>query len=118
MRLASENTLEKENIRTAILPHTFENKLKNWVTETEQRAKSYFSEHFSTQQKHKSLIEFYDFYSLLNKENEWSKFNKRLRMSQNYLKQLFENAKDFKEVKKIFEKELGSEFLKLKKHTT
>ena len=114
MRLASENTLEKENIRNAILPHTFENKLKNWVTETELRAKSYFSEHFSTQQKHKNLIEFYDFYSLLDKENDWSKFNNRLRMSQNYLKQLFENAKDFKEVKKIFEKELGSEFLKLK----
>lgn len=114
MRLASENTLEKENIRTAILPHTFENKLKNWVTETEQRAKSYFLKHFSTQQKHKSLIEFYEFYSLLNKENDWSKFNDRLLMSQNYLKQLFESAKDFKEVKNIFEKELGSEFLKLK----
>lgn len=114
MRLASENTLEKENIRTTILPHTFENKLKNWVTETEQRAKSYFSEHFTTQQKHKSLIEFYDFYSLLDKENGWTDFNKRLRMSQNYIKQLFENAKDFKDVKKIFEKELGSEFLKLK----
>lgn len=114
MRLASENTLEKENIRTAILPHTFENKLKNWVTETEQRAKNYFSEHFPTQQKHKTLIEFYDFYSLLDKENDWIQFNDRLRMSQNYLKQLFENAKDFKEVKKIFEKELGSEFLKLK----
>ncbi|MFX1668056.1 AAA family ATPase [Riemerella anatipestifer] len=114
MRLASENTLEKENIRTTILPHMFENKLKNWVTETEQRAKNYFSEHFSTQQKHKNLIEFYDFYSLLDKENDWNKFNNRLRMSQNYLKQLFENAKDFKEVKKIFEKELGSEFLKLK----
>ncbi|NRS90526.1 superfamily I DNA and/or RNA helicase [Flavobacterium sp. 7E] len=114
MRLASENTLEKENIRTKILPHTFENKLKNWVTETEQCAKKYFSEHFATQQKHKSLIEFYDFYSLLDKENDWSKFNNRLRMIQNYLKQLFENAKDFKEVKKIFEKELGTEFLKIK----
>jgi len=114
MRLASENTLEKENIRTTILPHTFENKLKNWVTETEQQAKKYFSENFSTQQNHKNLIEFYDFYSLLDKENDWNKFNNRLRMSQNYLKQLFENAKDFKEVKKIFEKELGSEFLKLK----
>ena len=114
MRLASENTLEKENIRTAILPHTFENKLKNWVTETELRAKEYFSQQFATQQKHKSLIEFYDFYSLLDKENGWIDFNRRLRMSQNYLKQLFENAKDFKEVKKIFEKELGSEFLKLK----
>lgn len=114
MRLASENTLEKENIRTSILPHTFENKLKNWVTETEQRAKKYFSEQFATQQKHKSLIKFYDFYSLLDKENGWTDFNRRLRMSQNYLKQLFENAKDFKEVKKIFEKELGSEFLKLK----
>lgn len=114
MRLASENTLEKENIRTTILPHTFENKLKNWVTETEQRAKKYFSQQFATQQKHKSLIEFYDFYSLLDKENGWIDFNRRLRISQNYLKQLFENAKDFKEVKKIFEKELGGEFLKLK----
>ncbi len=114
MRLASENTLEKENIRTTILPHTFENKLKNWVTETELRAKNYLSEHFSTQQKHKSLIEFYDFYSLLEQESGWNDFNRRLRMSQNYIKQLFEKAKDFKEVKKIFEKELGSEFLKLK----
>lgn len=114
MRLASENTLEKENIRPSILPHTFENKLKNWVTETEQRSKNYFNKQFATQQKHKSLIEFYDFYSLLDKENGWTDFNRRLRMSQNYLKQLFEKAKDFKEVKKIFEKELGSEFLKLK----
>ena len=114
MRLASENTLEKENIRTTILPHTSENKLKNWVTETEQRAKKYFSEQFTTQQTNKSLIEFYDFYSLLDKENSWTEFNRRLKMSQNYLKQLFENAKDFKEVKKIFDKELGSEFLKLK----
>ncbi|MEN9440112.1 MAG: hypothetical protein RLZ33_188 [Bacteroidota bacterium] len=114
MRLASENTLEKENIRTTILPHTFENKLKNWATETEQRANIYFSQQFATQQKHKSLIEFYDFYSLLDKENGWTDFNRRLRMSQNYLKQLFENAKDFKEVNKIFEKELGGEFLKLK----
>ena len=114
MRLASENTLEKESIRTTILPHTFENKLKNWVTETEQRAKNNFLEHFSTQQKHKNLIEFYDFYSFLDKENDWDKFKKRLLMSHNYLKQLFETANDFKKVKKIFEKELGSEFLKLK----
>jgi superfamily I DNA and/or RNA helicase len=114
MRLASENTLEKENISNKILPHTFENKLKKWVTETIQRAENYFSEHFASQQKHKSLIEFYDFYSLLDKEKDWTDFNQRLQMCQNYIKKLFESAKDFKEVKKIFEKELGSEFLKLK----
>lgn len=114
MRLASEDPDGNVNVTNSIVPHTFENKLKNWVTETELRAKSYFSEHFASQQKHKSLIEFYDFYSLLDKENGWIDFNRRLRMSQNYIKQLFESAKDFKEVKKIFENKLGSEFLKLK----
>jgi hypothetical protein len=114
MRLASESTLENENIRPAILPHTFENKLKNWVTETEKRAKKHFSEQFLAEHKHKSLIELYDFYSLLDKEKGWTEFNKRLRVCQNYLKQLFYNTNDLKEVKKIFEKELGSEFLKLK----
>jgi len=114
MRLASEDEEGNANVINTIKPHTFENKLKNWVTETEQRSKSYFSEHFSTQQKHKSLIAFYDFYSLLDKERGWNDFNRRLQMSQKYLKELFENSKDFNEVKKIFEKELGGEFLKLK----
>lgn len=114
MRLASEDADGNVNVTNSIVPHTFENKLKNWVTETEQKSKKYFSEHFSTQQKHKSLNEFYDFYSLLDNESGWADFIRRLQMSQNYLKRLFENAKDLKEVKKVFERELGSEFLKLK----
>lgn len=114
MRLASENTLERENINPNILQHTFEKKLKNWVNETEQRAKNYFSQQFATQQKSKTLIDFYDFYVLLDKENGWSDFVQKLRMSSNYIKYIFENVKNFNEADKVFEKELGEKFLKLK----
>jgi hypothetical protein len=60
------------------------------------------------------LIEFYDFYSSLDKEKDWETFNNRLGKSQNYIKNLFENTKNFKNVKQIFENELGKDFLKLK----
>ncbi len=114
MRLASEDADGNVNVTNTIVPHTFENKLKNWVTETEQKSKDYFSQHFSKQGKHNNLIEFYDFYSSLDKEKDWETFNNRLGKSQNYIKNLFENTKNFKNVKQIFENELGKDFLKLK----
>ena len=114
MRLASEQTLEKENITNEILPHTFENKLKNWVTQTIGNSKNYISSRFASQEKQKILIDFYDFYTNLDKEKGFLEFNNRLSKSQNYLKNLFEKAKNLKEVKLIFENNLSQEYLKLK----
>jgi len=114
MRLASENDEGDINVSKTIFQHTFENKLKNWITTTEKNSKKYLSDRFSNQKKQKSLIEFFDFYSLLNKEKDWNVFKDKLRVSSNYLKKIFENSKTFKEVQKTFEKELGKEFLTLK----
>ncbi|MGB0838958.1 MAG: AAA domain-containing protein, partial [Chitinophagales bacterium] len=65
MRLASEHAVEKESITPTISPYVFENKLKNWVGETEERSNAYFSQHFAKQEKQKVVIEFYQFFSQL-----------------------------------------------------
>jgi len=114
MRLASGFALENHNISNDIMPHSFENKLKNWIAKTENNSKTYFDKNFTIKNKQKHLIEFYGFYSNLDKQNGWNIFNNRLKVSVNYIKRLFENAKNFKEVKSVFEKVLGKEYLKLK----
>ncbi len=38
MRLASQHTLKKSGISETIIPHTFENKLQQWVQQTEQKS--------------------------------------------------------------------------------
>ena len=114
MRLASENEEGDFNVSKTILQHTFENKLKNWIAKTEKKSKNYFSIRFSLQEKQKILIEFYEFFSLLNKEKDWNQFKDKLRVSGNYIKKIFENSKNFKDVQLIFEKQLGKDFLKLK----
>lgn len=110
MRLASHHALEKDNITNQIVPYTFENKLKNWVTATEQKATAFFQSRFAKQNKHKELIQLYNYFE----KSSWDSFYKKLRMSVNYLKRLFEKCNSQKEAKKIFERELGKDFLTLK----
>lgn len=109
MRLASEQSLEKENITNTILPHTFENKLKNWVTETEKRSKEYLYSKYDEQQKKKDLI---NLYKHLN-EGDWDKFLFWLKASKHYIQLLFDKANNKADARIIFEQELGAKFLKL-----
>ena len=41
MRLASQYTLDKGGVLEAIVPHTFENKLQEWLQETEKKSTNY-----------------------------------------------------------------------------
>jgi superfamily I DNA and/or RNA helicase len=43
MRLASQHTLNKSGISETIIPHTFENKLQEWLQETEQKSTNHLS---------------------------------------------------------------------------
>ena len=45
MRLASLGTLENDNVSPQILPFTYEEKLKKWITQTKKRSEQYFIEH-------------------------------------------------------------------------
>ncbi|NLB64330.1 MAG: AAA family ATPase [Fibrobacter sp.] len=114
MRLASSHAMDNKNINASIVPNTYANKLKNWVTSTAERSTKDFSVRFADQEKHKIIVDFYEFYALLNQQNDWEKFQERLKKSQNYLKNLFAETRNFKDVQKILAKTLGSEFLTLK----
>jgi DNA polymerase III delta prime subunit len=112
MRLASEHSLEKENITNEILPYTFENKLSNWVKDTERRSCQNFETIFPKSKKQQEFIRLYDYFSTLNGADKWSDFVKRLGRSINYLKDKFCDANNLNEAKDVFEKELGKDFLK------
>lgn len=43
LRLASQYTLDKSAVLEAIVPHTFENKLQQWLQETEAKSTNYLS---------------------------------------------------------------------------
>lgn len=113
IRLASENIEGNVNVTETIMPFTFENKLKNWVMETQKRSNQYLKENYSVESSNKALVDFYGFYNSLNKETDWQKFNDHLARSANYLKRLFEKEKSFKEVNRVFEKEIDMKYLKL-----
>jgi len=115
MRLASEFALGRDNISKDIIPHTYKHKLESWITQTQKRSEQFLRKEFKDKSKQKHLIEFYDFYSNLNKKNGWSKFNDKLKFEINYLKSLFQPTKNLKDVKQIFETELGVDFMELRK---
>lgn len=114
MRLASEGSNGNINVTDFIEPHTADRKLKNWVTDTEKKAQNYFSSQFATEEKQRNLIELYDYYSNLDKAKGWTDFRSRLDICHNFLRKMFEFAKNFKDVNQIFEKQLGSKFLKIR----
>lgn len=118
MRLASDFAIDRDNISSNIEPHLFEQKLKNWVEASIDKSNHYLQERFESASNNKSLIDFWSFYTTIPQKNEKeliNTFHQRLRFSHNYLKRLFENVKSKKEIEKIFDKELGSDFKKLKK---
>ena len=63
MRLASSHAMDNKNINASIVPNTYANKLKNWVTSTAERSTKDFSVRFADQEKHKIIVDFYEFYA-------------------------------------------------------
>lgn len=57
MRLASQYTLDKSGVSEAIVPHTFENKLEQWLQETEETSTNYLKTLSLEQQKDLTKIQ-------------------------------------------------------------
>lgn len=110
MRLASDFSVEKENVKDTISPYVFEKKLEKWVQETIDRSEEYMFSRFKKSTKNKELINFYNFFV----STDWEGFLSRLKISVNYLKKLFGEARNTEEVRGIFIRELGKDFIKLK----
>ena len=115
MRLASESEDKGINVTDTIIPHTYERKLKLWVNKTIQKSKDYTNQTFlELNLKKRNIIEFYDTVSNL-KEDSFSDFKQKLNKSGNYIKSLFEKARNMPDVEKIFTEELGDKFINLRK---
>ena len=111
MRLASTQTVNKENIGEKMLPHLFERKLNLWAKETEKKAQVHFFKLFPDAEKQQELLSFYDSFCMFRADNSWKRFETKLSKSGNYLKRLFENANTFIQALQIFEDELGKKCL-------
>lgn len=113
MRLATD----EDKISSEIKEHSFQSKLKHWVKDTQEKSIDFFNQHFQTKVKDKALVTFYNFYASINVESKtaFGSFTNLLRMQNQYLKEMFENAKSIKDVEKIFNDKLGKEFQQLKK---
>ena len=113
MRLAAD----EDRISNEIKEHSFQSKLKHWVKDTQENSTEFFQKHFQSKIKDKALVTFYNFYSnniRTGNETAFGSFNNLLRMQNQYIKELFGNAKNFKEVEQIFNEKLGKEFQQLK----
>ncbi|MBP7808646.1 MAG: AAA family ATPase [Bacteroidia bacterium] len=111
MRLAAkEERITNEKIKR----HSFTNKLKHWVQETQERSSDNFNSKFKEASRDKALIEFYNSYSNLNRNEDFKNFTNHLRMRSQHIKGMFEKAKSFKDADKIFETKLGSKYQRLK----
>ena len=113
MRLATD----EGRISNEIKEHSFQSKLKHWVNSTQEKSNSFFSEYFQDKLKDKALINFYNSYSNINtnSKTDFAGFFKLLRLQNQYIKSLFKNANNIKDIDKIFNEKLGKEFQQLKK---
>ncbi|MCG8812565.1 AAA family ATPase [Tenacibaculum finnmarkense] len=119
MRLASEQVLENNNIKSNIIEHLFDEKLKHWIEKTAKNSTKYLENKFGSKSKNKVLIDFFSDYNIIKKNNQNNEkkllreFHNKLRFSPNYIKKIFENINSKKEIEKIFSKELGEKYQKL-----
>ncbi len=115
IRLASENALENDTVSEKMKSHCYEEKLKRWITETEKLSNKYFEENYLGQENTKGIGNLFKKFEEARESNNFPEFTKHLNYSPNYIKRLFEKANDFKTAEKIFEKQFGEEYLKLKR---
>lgn len=113
MRLASD----EDRISKDIKDHSFQNKLKNWVEKTQERSDKFFNGYFQSKIRDKALVRFHNLFSNLSStnENHYAEFKNHLRVQSQHIKEMFEAARNIKEVEKIFNEKLGKEYRQLKK---
>lgn len=113
MRLAAD---EEKIGSTKIKEHSFQSKLKKWVSTTRENSELYFEDNYSPQSKDKALKSFYNQYANLtgNDGPGFDRFHQTLRYQNQYIKQLFEKVDSIKAVNKIFESKLGYDYINLK----
>lgn len=114
IRLASLNALGNDTVSEKMKSHCYEEKLKRWITETEKLSNKYFEENYLGQENTKGIEELFKKLEATRESNNFSEFTKYLNYSPGYIKRLFEKANDFKTAEKIFEKQFGEDYLKLK----
>ncbi|MBK8657514.1 MAG: hypothetical protein IPN22_01190 [Bacteroidetes bacterium] len=112
MRLAAD----EDRISNDIKEHSFQSKLKHWVKDTQANSEKFFSEHFQAKIKDKALVNFFNQYTNSKRENEpaFGSFVNLLRVQNQYIKGLFDKAKNIQDVEKLFNEKLGKEFQQLK----
>jgi len=112
IRLASESEDGDINVTDSIKEHTYEKKVKNWINEAIEKNKKFMKDKFEAQENNETLFEFYKSAQPIENIETFKKaLNKQ---PNNYIKNLFENVKTMQDVKEVFEKYFGKEYLKLK----
>ena len=114
MRLASENALENDSVSDTMKQHCYEEKLRKWVTDTEQKSREYFQSKFSQQESIKDLDNLFDAFNEAKNNNDFKSFKKSLNSSPNYIKKIFEDVPNFKQTEYVFENQFGKEYFHLK----
>lgn len=112
MRLASD----EDRISRDIKEHSFQNKLKNWVRETQEKSDTFFNEYFQSTIRDKALVRFHNIFANLSpaSENLFADFKNHLRVQSQHIKEIFGGTGNIKEVEKIFNEKLGREYQQLK----
>lgn len=114
IRLASDNALENDNVSESMKPHCYEEKLKSWVGETEQKSKKYMEENVPSQEGNRNLYEIFKAFEDAQNKNDIKLFKKALAKGNDYLKQLFENAEDFTAVEAVLKETFGEKYFNFK----
>lgn len=110
MRLASEHSLE--DISSEVKEHTFEEKLKKWIGDTEKNVKDNLEKFIDKKKFDPVLLELYKQYKSKPSIDEFKKTYRKGMMC-NYAEKLFGNAKSEKEIKDIFYDKIGKEYLQI-----
>lgn len=112
MRLASEHAVEKDNILPSMEEYLFDEKLKIWVDKTIKKSDDNFERRFSKIDKLLSNL-YVKFRAMTTIDEFKGEYKKG--MGGNYYGKLFDSCKTYLEVKEVFSKELGNEFIEFQK---
>ena len=106
MRLASSYAIDGDNIASSVKPHTFDEKLKTWISETKKNSEA-----------NQPLLTLYKKFKAIKKPTikSFQKEYRKLDLMRSYFEKIFSNAKSIEDIEPIFKKELGDDFIKLAK---
>ena len=106
MRLASSYAIDSDNIASSVKPHTFDEKLKTWISETKKNSEA-----------NQPLLTLYKKFKAIKKPTikNFQKEYRKLDLMRSHFEKIFSNAKSIEDIEPIFKKELGDDFIKLAK---